>query len=159
MARCCPGVSHGPVAIHYYPIKLRTPLRYRFAPLIEDRIALFGWLGGHFQRDRKISSASPAGGYLVIAAPAGFGKTALMAALITAAPDTFAYHFFTSLYGADGLSEYEFLRNVVEQIAPWHDHKGELPTDLNELRALYQKFILKGEPLARYRNPDPRRAG
>jgi ATP/maltotriose-dependent transcriptional regulator MalT len=79
-------------------------------------------------------------GYLVLTAPAGFGKTALLANLVSASPDAFAYHSFTAAYGQDGLAEDFFLANVVEQIAEWHPRRGELPDGLRELRALYQEF-------------------
>jgi hypothetical protein len=51
------------------------------------------------------------------------------------------YHFFTPLYGTDSLREDFFLRNVVQQMAEWHGHTEQLPYDLNELRALYQRFL------------------
>ena len=132
--------------VHYYPIKLRAPLREVFDPLIEDRTRLFGG------RDTVLAAIAnfiqnPAGGYLVITAPAGFGKTALIASLVSSTPDAFAYHFFTPLYGDGSLAETFFLRNVVEQMAQWHGHTEQLPDRLNELRALYQQFI--NEPLKR----------
>jgi len=132
--------------VHYYPITLRAPLREVFDPLLENRTALFAG------RDAVLAQIgefiqNPAGGYLVITAPAGFGKTALMANLVSRTPQAFAYHFFTSTYVADGLSEDFFLRNVVEQMAEWHGHKGVLPSTLHELSALYHKFL--DEPLGR----------
>jgi WD40 repeat protein len=122
--------------IHYYPITLHAPLRERFAPLIADRIGLFAGRDPILNRIMH-RIQDPAGGYTVLTAPAGFGKTALMAALIHRTPAAFAYHFFTTLYGEDGLSERFFLRNVVEQMARWHGREERVPTDLDELRALY----------------------
>jgi len=134
--------------IHYYPITLRAPLRQVFDPLIEDRTRLFG---GRSAALTRIAEAlqQPTGSVLVVTAPAGFGKTALLAALVSQTPDAFAYHFFTPLYGESSLREDFFLRNVVEQMAQWHGHTEQLPTDLNELRALYQQFFDK--PLERTR--------
>jgi hypothetical protein len=117
-------------------------LRRAFDPLLEDRTRVFG---GREAILDKITGfiQDPKGGYLVITAPAGFGKTALMARLIKSTPDAFAYHFFTPLYGDDSLSEPFFLENVVEQMAGWHGHKAELPSGLDELRALYHEFLGK----------------
>jgi hypothetical protein len=144
------GIAIGPGAsvhisgdVHYYPIKLRAPLRQVFDPLIEDRMKLFGGREACFIRIAEFIQ-NPAGGYLMITAPAGFGKTALLANLVGHTPQAFAYHFFTPLY-RDGLSEEFFLRNVVEQMAQWHGHSEQLPDRLSELGALYQKFI--AEPL------------
>lgn len=128
----------------YYPIKLRAPLRKVFDPLLEDRIRVFGGREGALARIASFVQ-EPSGGYLVVTAPPGFGKTALMAKLVSAAPEAYAYHFFTRLYGEDSLSEPFFVKNVVQQMAEWHGHQGELPDGLPELRALYQQFIR--EPL------------
>ncbi len=96
-------------AIHYAPITLRAPLRRVFDPLCEDRLRLFGG------RDAALAHIAaviqqPSGSVLVITAPAGFGKTALLAALVSYTPDAFAYHFFTPLYGDSSLDETFFLR-------------------------------------------------
>jgi hypothetical protein len=144
------GIAIGPGAsvriygdVHYYPIKLRAPLRIAFNPLIEDCTKVFGGREADFTRIAEFIRNS-AGGYLVLTAPAGFGKTALMANLVASTPQAFAYHFFTSLYG-DSLSEDSFLCNVVEQMAQWHGHAQQLPDKRAELRALYQRFL--AEPL------------
>jgi hypothetical protein len=139
--------------IHYYPISLRAPLRQRFDPLIEDRAHVFGGRTDAFTRIAEVLQ-QPTGSVLVITAPAGFGKTALLANLVKQTPEAFAYHFFTSLYGgSDGrdssLSETFFLRNVVEQMAQWHGSTEPTPHDLDELRALYHQFLSK--PLDRTR--------
>lgn len=132
--------------IHYYPIQLHAPLRKVFDPLIANRTAIFGGRDSAFEQIGRFIHNN-AGGYLVITAPAGFGKTALMAALISRTPEAFAYHFFTSLYGETSLSELDFLKNVVEQMAEWHGYKELLPGGLQDLRALYWRFI--EEPLNR----------
>jgi len=131
--------------VHYYPVKkLRAPLREVFDPLLEDYTALFGG------REAALAQLAdfiqdPTGGYLVVTAPAGFGKTTLMANLVSGTPEAFAYHFLTSTYVSDGLSEDLFLRNVVEQLAQWDGYKGLLPNTLHELSALYHMFL--DEPL------------
>jgi hypothetical protein len=132
--------------LHYYPVRFHSPLRQLFAPLIEDRIALFAGRADGFARIAQFI-ADPAGGYLVVTAPAGFGKTALMANLISSTPDAFAYHFFTNTHGAGGLREEFFLGSVVEQLAQRHGQTGELPSALDERRALYHEFMR--EPLER----------
>jgi hypothetical protein len=146
-----PGVSTGNVAgvgvaigenasvriygdVNYAPITLGAPLREAFAPLLEDRTRLFGGRGAVVDRIGEFVRGP--GGFLVITAPAGFGKTSLTASLVAGAPDAFAYHFFTPLYDADGLSEDFFLRNVVEQLAEWHGREGNLPEQRVQLRAL-----------------------
>jgi hypothetical protein len=128
--------------IDYDPIRL-TRL---FAPLIEGHIKLFAGrnavLAAIDQFIRK-----PAGSYLVVTAPAGFGKTALMARLVSGASNAFAYHFFTAHYVETSLDESFFLRNVVGQMAQWHGLTGQIPGRLNDLRALYYQF--RDEPLER----------
>jgi hypothetical protein len=144
------GVAIGPNAsvriygdVNYAPIMLGAPLREAFAPLLEDRTRLFGGRGAVVDRIGEFVRGP--GGFLVITAPAGFGKTSLMASLVAGAPDAFAYHFFTPLYDADGLSEDFFLRNVVEQLAEWHGREGNLPEQPVQLRALYHQLL--DEPL------------
>ncbi len=132
--------------IHYYPIKLKAPLRDVFQPLIDNRSKLFGGRTWAFEKIAEFIH-SPKGGYLVITAPAGFGKTALLANLVSRTPKAFAYHFFTPLHGEDTLTELFFLRNIVEQMAHWHNHTEELPTKINDLRALFHHFV--DEPLDR----------
>ncbi len=151
----------GSINVQYYRIKLRAPLREIFDPLIEDRTKLFGGRDVALDKIAKFIQ-SPEGGYLVITTKAGFGKTALLADLVSRTPTAFAYHFFTSLYDHSPdsldrdkatvqpvdhrlpdslLSEFFFLRNVIEQMAQWHGHQGLLPGRLDELRALYHKLI------------------
>src|SRR5262245_36896872 len=126
--------------VHYYPIVLKAPLREVFDPLIEDRVRLFG--GRHDVLDQMMRRVQePDGGYTVITAPAGFGKTAVLAALVHATPVAFAYHFFAPLYGSETLRETFFLRNVVQQMAAWHGRTDQAPSDLDDLRALYQQLV------------------
>ena len=82
---------------------------------------------------------------MVVTAPAGFGKTALIANLISAEPEAFAYHFFSPIHVPESVSEEFFLRNIVEQMARSHGRRGELPTALPDLKALYQQLL--GEPV------------
>lgn len=124
----------------YLPIRLRAPLRALFKPLIDDRTRLFAGRREVFERIMQFA-ASDHGGYLAITAPPGFGKTALIANLVAATPEAFAYHFFAPVYGDQTLDEKFFLQNVVQQMAAWHGHHAELPETLNELRALYQEFV------------------
>lgn len=128
--------------VHYYPIRLRAPLRQIFDPLIEERTLHFG---GRSELMRELATVCTQtdGGYFVITAPAGFGKTSVMAALVHRTPEAFAYHFFAPLYGPGTLEEGFFLRNVIEQLAEWHAETDPLPDEqqINELRALYQRLI------------------
>ncbi len=122
----------------YSPVK--PALREVFAPLLDDRTALFAGREDIQARVEEFA-AGPAGGYLMITAPAGFGKTALMANIVKRNPEAFAYHFFTPLYGTGSLGEEFFLRNVVQQMAQWHAHTYPIPEKVHELRALYHKLL------------------
>lgn len=124
----------------FIPIRLRAPLRAAFKPLIEDRTRIFAGRRQVFDRIMAFA-AREEGGYLVITAPPGFGKTALVANLVAATPEAFAYHFFAPVYGAETLDEKFFLQNVLQQMAAWHGQRAELPDAINELRALYQEFV------------------
>ena len=124
----------------YLPIRLRAPLRALFKPLIDDRTRVFAGRRAVFAQIMQFA-AGEQGGYLAISAPPGFGKTALIANLVAATPEAFAYHFFAPVYGDETLDEKFFLQNVVQQMAAWHGHGAELPEAINELRALYQEFV------------------
>jgi hypothetical protein len=126
---------------------LRAPLRSVFARLLQDHTVLFAG------RDTVVASIDrflherPAG-YLVVSAPPGYGKTALMAHLIRGGGDAYAYHFFAPIYAQDSMREAFFLRSVVEQMAAWHADHRPLPTesDLPELRALFQTYLDRAAP-------------
>lgn len=121
---------------------LRISLRRVFDSLLEDH-KLFGGRKDAFATIDQFLS-NPAGGYLVITAPPGFGKTALLANLVRR-NGGLAYHFFTSSYGttegADVRSERFFLRNVLQQIVPWRNYIADLPESINELAALYNQLL------------------
>jgi len=131
--------------VYYHPIKLRAALRRQFDPLLKDYNKLFAG------REKDLDFIAqrilePTGGYLVITAPPGFGKTALMAALIQGTPEAFAYHFFNPAYVPGSVEEVSFLRNVVEQMAQWRGHyKEEVPEHLDQLTALFNQMM--GEEL------------
>jgi Domain of unknown function (DUF4062) len=122
---------------------LRISLRRVFDSLLDDH-KIFGGRKDTFQKIDEFVS-KPDGGYLVLTAPPGFGKTALLANLVRRTGGL-AYHFFTSSYGttegADVRSERFFLRNVLQQIAPWRNHIADLPESVNELAALYYELLL-----------------
>jgi hypothetical protein len=124
----------------------RVEPRDLFEPLLNDHRFFAG-------RAYALSSVKqflndPAGGYLAITAPAGFGKTAVMAKLVTGHAGSAAYHFFTSTL-SESRSEEFFLRNVVQQIAAWHGDHEELPAGLNDLRRRYSELISQPLPTAR----------
>ncbi|MBO1055783.1 MAG: hypothetical protein HEQ27_04295 [Dolichospermum sp. JUN01] len=128
---------------NYYPIKkLRANRRNIFKPLLEKSTALFAGRDTAFAEIAKFIN-QPAGGYLVITATVGFGKTALMANLVSGTPEAFAYHFFNPYINASSVTEVGFLENVVEQMAQWHRHTEELPNKLADLQALYHQFVDK----------------
>jgi uncharacterized protein DUF4062 len=127
--------------------------RHVFDPLFTD-YARFGGRSDILNRIKAFIDASEAG-YLVITAPAGYGKTALAVKLIESHRDITAYHFFTTLYrseaGAELLSEPFFLKNVVEQMRLWQSFPDpwETPTTLSGWVAAYQKLL--ATPLAEKR--------
>jgi len=124
--------------------KLPFLQREVFKPLIENRLALFG---GRITVLTQITEfiKNSLSGYLVITAPAGFGKTSLMAKLVSEAPKTFAYHFFAPSISDHSITEEGFLKNVIQQMAQWHNYTDSLPEKLPDLKALYQSFL--DEPL------------
>lgn len=124
--------------------RLRAPYCEAFKPLIENRLTLFGGRNTELKKiDQFINKVT--GGYLVITAPAGFGKTSLMAKLVSEASETFAYHFFTPYENSNSVTEEGFLRNVVEQMALWHGCTDTLPEKLPDLQAVYESLL--SEPL------------
>ncbi|NMG08926.1 hypothetical protein DP117_19330 [Brasilonema sp. UFV-L1] len=115
-----------------------------FKSLIENRLTLFGGRDTALAQIAKFINKLT-GGYLVITAPAGFGKTSLMAKLVSEASETFADHFFAPYENPNSVTEEGFLRNVIEQMAHWHGYTDTLPEKLPDLDALYHRLL--GEPL------------
>jgi len=106
--------------------------RVRFDGLIEEYTQLFAG------RDAAIAELetfmqNPAGGYLLVTAGAGLGKTALMANLVARHRDTLAYHFFSPRI-SESLQEAVFLRNLLEQIEPWFENSVRRPEQSDQLR-------------------------
>ncbi|MBW4604300.1 MAG: AAA family ATPase [Calothrix sp. FI2-JRJ7] len=124
------------------PNKLGPLHREIFKPLIESRLALFGGRDTILVQIAKFINQAT-GGYLVIIAPAGFGKTSLIAKLVIEAPEKFAYHFFAPYENPNSVTEEGFLRNVVEQMALWHGYTNSLPKKLTDLQALYHNLLDK----------------
>jgi hypothetical protein len=120
----------------------RPPLRNHFRSLLERSTKLFGGRQrkldqlGEFIRDRS-------SGYLIIKAPAGYGKTALMANLVSGDPELFSYHFFAPLVVSRSATEGFFLRNVVEQMARRYNYDSPLEdeTQVDALAARYYEFL------------------
>jgi|SRR5579859_682065 len=114
-------------------------LRAGFDWLLEDYQHLFAGRGPALNFIAEFLANSECE-YLVITAPAGFGKTALMANLVQSNPRAFAYHFFAPAI-AQSLREGYFLRNVVQQMAQWHGRILSPPdeTRLPELSAMYNE--------------------
>jgi hypothetical protein len=120
-------------------------LREVFAPLFTE-YARFAGRGDELAHVQAFLDA-PDPGYLVITAPAGYGKTALAVQLIEARRETTAYHFFRTMYGAlqeEALSETFFLKNVVDQLRLWElsfTDRWEAPTTVSGWVAAYQHLM------------------
>jgi hypothetical protein len=130
-------------------LKQRKAMRYSLRDVFDPLFYGYRVFGGRRDAlDRVCQFAeNPAGGYLVITAPPGFGKTAFSVNLVNRDPKFFSYHFFTAMYSADEgedvRSEKFFLQNVIQQMAAWHGMNEQLPQSLNELRARYQQLLDK----------------
>jgi hypothetical protein len=124
--------------------------RHVFEPLFAD----YSRFSGREEVIREIEAfiGDPQPGILVLTAPAGYGKTALAVRLVELHREVTAYHFFTTLYGADPASEFLseafFLRNVVEQVRLWTPFPydtWETPSTLSGWVAAYHRLL--GMPL------------
>lgn len=121
----------------FAPLPLRRQI---FRRLLDDRRALFAGRDG-LLAELSAFADDPAGRYLLLTAPAGFGKTALLANWVDPESVRAAYHFFDPFLTPDSLGESFFLQNVLEQMAGWHGYDAPLPNTLAELKALYQKWL------------------
>ncbi|CAH2402698.1 DUF4062 domain-containing protein [Mesorhizobium escarrei] len=119
--------------------------RYVFEPVFADYMR-FGGRGDDLARIQKFLDA-PDPGYLVITAPAGYGKTALAVKIIELNREACAYHFFTTRYASatrDMLTEQGYLRNVVQQLRLWEFSNfdtWEMPTTLSGWVAAYHQLL------------------
>ena len=124
-----------------------APVRRAFEPLFAD-YSRFGGRAHDLERIQTFLD-HPEPGYLVITAPAGYGKTALAVKLIEAHRDVTAYHFFTTLYRkteSDFLSEQFFLTSAVEQMKSWQLSPGGIsgtPTTLSGWVAAYHNLLTR----------------
>jgi hypothetical protein len=120
-------------------------LREVFAPLFTE-YARFAGRGDELKHVQAFLD-DPEPGYLVITAPAGYGKTALAVKVIEAHREIAAYHFFRNMYGAleeEALSEKFFLKNVVDQLRLWElsfTDRWDAPTTDSGWVAAYQHLF------------------
>lgn len=123
---------------------LYAKYRESFKPLIEKRLTLFGGRNLELDRITKFIEQQSSS-YLIITAPAGFGKTSLIAKFISEAQENFGYHFFAPYENPNSVTEEGFLKNIVEQMAQWQGYTETRRENLDDLRSLYQKLL--DEPL------------
>jgi hypothetical protein len=114
-------------------------LRRIFDGLIEQYTEIFAG------RDAEINALHAfvrelAGGYLLVTAGAGLGKTALMANVVASHPGELAYHFFAP-HESESLKEEIFLRNLLEQMGPWYGVSDPPTGQLADLRKRYDTFL------------------
>jgi len=113
--------------------------RVIFDGLIAEYIHLFAGREAELARLEQFM-AEPGGGYLVVQAGAGLGKTALIASLVARHHDAVAYHFFTPRI-PESLQEATFLRSLLEQISPWYKQPVPPTRQPEELRKHYDALL------------------
>lgn len=100
------------------------------------------WAGRRDVTDRLSHFiGDPGGGYLVVTAPPGSGKTALIATILSQRPSRVAYHLFSRWYGDDGLEESFFLQDIVQQLMWLQGRDDEIPESPMKLRAMYHNVM------------------
>nr|WP_176704968.1 hypothetical protein [Arthrobacter sp.]AXV46583.1 hypothetical protein pA58H2_p37 [Arthrobacter sp.] len=118
----------------------RDPLlRLNFSSLLQDPD--YGVFAGRKDATATVEEfLTGPGGILAVTAPAGLGKTALLAHLVHQYPDRFAYHFLSARYDNGAwLDESFFLRNMLQQIDP---PGGSLPRlGLPSLKAAFRDLL------------------
>ena len=100
------------------PQAIEQPGRVIFDGLIDEYTRLFAGREAAIAELEQFM-ADPSGGYLLVKAGAGLGKTALMASLVARYREALAYHFFSPRV-SESLQETVFLRNILEQMGPWY---------------------------------------
>jgi len=119
-------------------------LRESFAPIIEYYVRTYGhaWAAwGHVTDMLNHFIGRPGSGYLVITAPKGSCKTALIATLLSQRHSRVAYHLFSRWYGDDGLDELFFLQDIVQQLMWLQGRDDKIPESLMKLRAMYHNMM------------------
>src|SRR5262249_52794884 len=123
---------------YYAPRQLRAQTRLVFDREIKSLTKGFVGRKAELTRVREFIN-SRVGGYRILTSPAGFGKSALMAFLISEMPAGFIYHFFTP--DPKTLNEQFFLKNMVEQLAKRFGDEDEPPSDIMSLLPLFWKYM------------------
>ncbi|MFE7630065.1 trypsin-like peptidase domain-containing protein, partial [Kocuria sp. NPDC057446] len=87
------------------------------------------------------------GGIMAVTAPAGVGKTALLAHLVRSSPDRYAYHFFTGRYDTGKwIGETNFLKSILQQLDPVHAKGLWDEQDPSRLRARFRAHLAPSRP-------------
>jgi hypothetical protein len=121
-------------------------LRIRLATIF-DQHRLFGGRSGELQvLDDFVKNR--AWGYKLVTGQSGSGKSALLAnwiRMLEARDDVkVAYHFINRQQRRSG--ERDFLRTICQQIKVLRGEGREVPSDLEDLQALYLRLITEGLP-------------
>ncbi|WP_306900532.1 WD40 repeat domain-containing protein [Arthrobacter sp. B1I2] len=129
-------------------------LRTNFSQLLDDPdYAVFAGRDDAFQVIETFLAGPSA--VLAVTAPAGLGKTALLAELVRRQPSDSVYHFFNARYeNGEWLDEVFFLRSMIQQFDPGGGSRAKM--DLASLRAIYRRFLLRSGSVASFQSAKPK---
>lgn len=124
------------------PGQIRHSIRRRkFAWLIGQLVKGFGGRGEALERVRAFLE-DPGEEALLVKAPAGFGKTSLLARIIGDDQTPLAFHMFNAAFDADSVTETDFLASMVEQLMAWQGLREQVQAaDLAWLKGRFASLL------------------
>lgn len=128
------------------PGQIANSLRRRkFAWLLSEHVRRFGGREEHVARVKSFLDI-PAERALLIQAPAGYGKTSLIAHILADTETPYAFHLFNRSFDADSVTERDFLASLVEQLMAWQGLREEVTErDMTWMKGQFSA-LLKGLP-------------